>query len=111
MSNEEDKRTPPSYPSSTHPQPLTPVLTLPEFTIQPHPAKTNNPADLGQDPSQGSSGLVGSNPNALASIGPGIQVLTDEQARGLEKPKSREEVSLRNLGGDLVDGLLIGFSW
>lgn len=66
-----------------------------EFTIQPHPAKTNNPADLGQDPSQGSQGLVGSNPNALASTGPGIQVLTDEQARGLEKPKSREEVSCR----------------
>ncbi|GHJ86962.1 hypothetical protein NliqN6_3364 [Naganishia liquefaciens] len=70
MSNEEDK----------------------QFSIQPHPAKTNNPADLGQDPSQGSSGLVGSNPNAMASTGPGIQVLTDEQARGLEKPKSREEL-------------------
>ena len=36
---------------------------------------------------------MGSNPNALAGTGPGIQMLTDEQARGLEKPKSREEVS------------------
>jgi hypothetical protein len=63
-----------------------------EFTIQPHPAKTNNPSDLGQDPSA-SAGLVGSSPNALESTGPGLQVLSDEQARGLETPKSREEVS------------------
>ncbi|KAI5451718.1 hypothetical protein NCC49_001367 [Naganishia albida] len=62
-----------------------------QFTIQPHPATTNNPSDLGQDPSA-SSGLVGSSPNALESTGPGLQVLSDEQARGLEKPKSREEL-------------------
>ncbi|KAJ9092424.1 hypothetical protein QFC21_006806 [Naganishia friedmannii] len=67
-----------------------------QFTIQPHPAKTNNPADLTQDPS-GRGGLLGTNPNALVggvATGPGLQVLSDEQARGLEKPKGREELDL-----------------
>ncbi|KAJ9127349.1 hypothetical protein QFC24_000756 [Naganishia onofrii] len=72
------------------------IIPSEQFTIQPHPAKTNNPADLTQDPS-GAGGLTGSNPNALVggvATGPGLQVLSDEQARGLEKPKGREEVSL-----------------
>ncbi|KAJ9114253.1 hypothetical protein QFC22_005705 [Naganishia vaughanmartiniae] len=84
-----------------------------QFTIQPHPAKTNNPADLTQDPS-GGGGLLGTNPNALVggvATGPGLQVLSDEQARGLEKPKGREEVERVDLafggGNEIRQGRII----
>ena len=64
------------------------------FTIQPHPAKDNdptpNPSGLQDDPEQ-SGGLRASNPNAMAGAGPVI--LDNETASNLEQPKSREEVS------------------
>jgi hypothetical protein len=65
------------------------------FSIQPHPAKDNhptpNPSGLQDDPEK-SGGLRASNPNAMA--GPGPVILDQAMAEGLEKPKSREEVSL-----------------
>ena len=72
------------------------------FSIQPHPAKDNqpgqNPSGLQDDPEQ-SGGLRASNPNAMAGAGPVI--LDNETANSLEQPKSREEVrQRRDLGSD-----------
>ncbi|CAK9784208.1 hypothetical protein CC85DRAFT_281763 [Cutaneotrichosporon oleaginosum] len=60
-----------------------------QFTIQPHPAKTNDPRDLVSD--------VAGQANVFNT--PGIQQLPDNVAQGLEKPKTREE--LQALGKDL----------
>lgn len=60
------------------------LANVPEFTIQPHPATTNDPRDLQRD-------LQGGAPNAFNT--PGLQMPNAEQAQNLEKPKSREEVS------------------
>ena len=66
-----------------------------EFNILPHPAKTNNPADLISEPgTQG--GLQGAGPNAYNAKGP--HVPDQAIAEGLEKPKTRDEVSLRGFG-------------
>ncbi|WWD22722.1 hypothetical protein CI109_107215 [Kwoniella shandongensis] len=58
------------------------------FNILPHPAKTNNPADL-QDPAQ-HGGLQSASANAYNAKGP--HVPSKEVAEGLEKPKSRDEL-------------------
>ena len=62
-----------------------------EFNILPHPAKTNNPADLQDDPAA-HGGLQGAGPNAYNAKGP--MVPSQEIAEGLEKPKTRDEVRL-----------------
>jgi len=61
-----------------------------EFGILPHPAKTNNPADLQSDPRE-HGGLQGAGANAYTAKGP--HVPSQEIAEGLEKPKTRDEVS------------------
>lgn len=59
-----------------------------EFGILPHPAKTNNPADLQDPATQG--GLQSSGTNVFNAKGP--HVPSQEIAQGLEAPKSRDEV-------------------
>ena len=66
------------------------MLTLSEFNILPHPAKTNNPSDLNQEPEE-RGGLQSASANAYNARGP--HVPEKEIAEGLEAPKSREEVS------------------
>lgn len=66
------------------------AILISEFNILPHPAKTNNPADLIAEPgTQG--GLQSASANAYNAKGP--HVPSEEIAKGLEAPKSREEVS------------------
>lgn len=65
-------------------------LHLLAFNILPHPAKTNNPADLAGDPGE-HGGLQSSSANAFNAKPPYIP--SKEIAEGLEKPKTREEVS------------------
>ena len=60
-----------------------------EFNILPHPAKTNNPADLTSEPGE-HGGLQSASANAYNARGP--HVPSKEVAQGLEEPKSREEV-------------------
>lgn len=67
------------------------TLTFAAFTIQPHPATTNNPADLTSDPAE-SGGLQSSSANAYNAKQP--HVPEAGVAQQLEQPKSREEVSL-----------------
>lgn len=65
------------------------LANRPEFTIQPHPAKTNDPRDLQRE-------LAGDGPQTGAANvfnTPGIQLPNAQQAQNLEQPKSREEVS------------------
>jgi hypothetical protein len=69
------------------PSPRSPPV---EFGILPHPAKTNNPADLQSDPKE-HGGLQGAGANAYTARGP--HVPSQEIAEGLEKPKTRDEVS------------------
>ncbi|TXT15562.1 hypothetical protein VHUM_00065 [Vanrija humicola] len=70
--------------------------TPPEFTIQPHPATTNNPADLAQGKT---AGLVSDAAQAFNT--PGVQQLSDKTASGLEQPKTREQV--RCVDTDIAD--------
>ncbi|ORX35058.1 hypothetical protein BD324DRAFT_633767 [Kockovaella imperatae] len=60
-----------------------------QFNILPHPAKTNNPADLVSDPA-GQGGLQGSGPNAFNAKEPHIP--SQAVAQGLEQPKTRDEL-------------------
>ncbi|KAM0749485.1 hypothetical protein T439DRAFT_327172 [Meredithblackwellia eburnea MCA 4105] len=70
-----------------------------QFTIQPHPAKTNNPADLVSGGNAESTPGLGGAPN-LAHLHQGNplegkggpHVVSKEIAEGLEKPKTREEL-------------------
>lgn len=62
-----------------------------EFGILPHPAKTNNPSDLNSEPAT-QGGLQSASANAYNARGP--HVPTEDVAEGLEKPKSRDEVSV-----------------
>ena len=66
------------------------IADTPAFNILPHPAKTNNPADLDSEPAA-HGGLQSAGMNAYNAKGP--HVVSDEVAKGLEEPKSREEVS------------------
>ncbi|EIW72932.1 hypothetical protein TREMEDRAFT_20279, partial [Tremella mesenterica DSM 1558] len=59
------------------------------FGILPHPAKTNNPADLNQEPKEG-GGLQGGSANAYDL--PGVYIPDAQIANSLEKPKSSDEV-------------------
>jgi len=58
-----------------------------QFTIQPHPAKDNNPASL--QPGNGSQLAPG------VTSAPGPQVLSNETANSLEQPLSHEELQKR----------------
>lgn len=64
------------------------LANVPEFTIQPHPAKTNDPRDLQRELAGG--GSQGGAANVFNT--PGLNVPSAQVAEGLEKPKSREEV-------------------
>ncbi|WVQ82850.1 hypothetical protein IAT38_004985 [Cryptococcus sp. DSM 104549] len=59
------------------------------FNILPHPAKTNNPADLQGEPGE-RGGLQSASANAYNAKGPHIP--SKEVAEGLEKPKTRDEL-------------------
>ncbi|KAJ7319037.1 hypothetical protein B0H14DRAFT_2783534 [Mycena olivaceomarginata] len=63
----------------------------PTFSIQPHPAKTNDPADL--QPEQ--TGGLASNPNEAIFHARDPHVPTKEVLEGLDKPLSREELQAR----------------
>ncbi|KAJ7040703.1 hypothetical protein C8F04DRAFT_948235 [Mycena alexandri] len=62
-----------------------------QFSIQPHPAKSNDPADL-QPPQTG--GLA-SNPNEQAFHARDPHVPSQQVMAGLEQPASREELQAR----------------
>ncbi|KAJ7176683.1 hypothetical protein C8R46DRAFT_1213270 [Mycena filopes] len=62
-----------------------------QFSIQPHPAKSNDPADL-QPPQTG--GLA-SNPNEQAFHARDPHVPSQQVMAGLEQPASREELKAR----------------
>ncbi|EIW75962.1 hypothetical protein CONPUDRAFT_111803 [Coniophora puteana RWD-64-598 SS2] len=64
-----------------------------QFTIQPHPAKTNNPSDL-VDPPQPGAGL-NSNPEMQAHHARQPHVPSQDILNSLEQPKSREELRAR----------------
>lgn len=66
------------------------LASLLAFNILPHPAKTNNPADLTGEPAE-HGGLQSASANAYNAKPPYIP--SKEIAEGLEKPKTREEVS------------------
>ncbi|KAJ7678131.1 hypothetical protein DFH06DRAFT_1167949 [Mycena polygramma] len=61
------------------------------FSIQPHPAKTNDPADLQQE----QTGGLASNPNAGAFHARDPHVPSQQVMAGLEKPASKEELEAR----------------
>lgn len=65
------------------------VTNRPEFTIQPHPATTNDPRDLQRELAGGGSQQGGA-PNIFNA--PGAYIPSSETTAGLEKPKSRQEV-------------------
>ncbi|KAL7420367.1 hypothetical protein Q5752_005337 [Cryptotrichosporon argae] len=60
-----------------------------KFSILPHPAKTNNPADLQSEPGA-HGGLQAAGASAYNAKGP--YVPSQAIAEGLEQPKSREEL-------------------
>ncbi|KAN0125836.1 hypothetical protein V8E52_001043 [Russula decolorans] len=59
------------------------------FTIQPHPAKTNDPADLTGGPQAGTEAYQ----KALHARDPHIP--SEETLKSVEKPKTREELRAR----------------
>ncbi|KAF8496350.1 hypothetical protein JB92DRAFT_2990442 [Gautieria morchelliformis] len=63
-----------------------------QFTILPHPAKTNDPRDL--EPPQPGAGLT-SKPEIAAHHAHGPQILKEDIVNSLEKPISREELRKR----------------
>ncbi|TDL20348.1 hypothetical protein BD410DRAFT_791155 [Rickenella mellea] len=65
-----------------------------QFTIQPHPAKTNNPADL--EPPQLGAGL-NNKPEFSAHQTPGPYVPSAAIASNIEPPASREEMRARQV--------------
>ncbi|PVF96980.1 hypothetical protein CPB86DRAFT_786469 [Serendipita vermifera] len=61
------------------------------FHILPHPAKTNDPADLRRE-----NNPIGSVMSSIAQLGnKGPHILGDEQKKGLEEPLSRDELRRR----------------
>ncbi|KAF8347537.1 hypothetical protein F5887DRAFT_34726 [Amanita rubescens] len=74
--------------------PTPPCDSGPTFSTLPHPAKTNNPADLNQPGRRQDEGLV--DPlSAIFSAPPGPVIPDEETVRNLEKPLSREELKAR----------------
>jgi len=66
----------------------------PSYSIQPHPAKSNDPADL-QQPSQPGGGLATSNPMA-AHHARDPHIPSQQIQNNMEKPLSREELQARS---------------
>ncbi|KAI0821468.1 hypothetical protein BC629DRAFT_1461213 [Irpex lacteus] len=64
-----------------------------QFSIQPHPARTNDPRDL--EPPQVGGGL-NSNPEQQAFHTPGPYIPKQELTQNLEKPKGRDELRARS---------------
>ncbi|KAH7890449.1 hypothetical protein F5I97DRAFT_31991 [Phlebopus sp. FC_14] len=64
-----------------------------QFTILPHPAKTNNPADL-LEPSRPGADVIG-NPGIMAHNARGPHVPSQQILSNLEAPKGREELKKR----------------
>ncbi|KAF7760256.1 hypothetical protein Agabi119p4_10932 [Agaricus bisporus var. burnettii] len=62
------------------------------FNILPHPAKTNDPADL-QQPSEETGGLQSSQGAYSAFQTPGPVKLNPENLKDLPPPKTKEELS------------------
>ncbi|PFH48571.1 hypothetical protein AMATHDRAFT_103867, partial [Amanita thiersii Skay4041] len=66
------------------------------FTILPHPAKSNDPADLDPaHPGAGTGGGLKSNPLGAVFNSPGPFIPSEEMASSLEKPLSREELQAK----------------
>ncbi|KAJ6466855.1 hypothetical protein C8R45DRAFT_839032 [Mycena sanguinolenta] len=63
----------------------------PTFSIQPHPAKTNDPADLAPE----QTGGLASNPNEQAFHARDPHVPSTQVMASLEKPATREELQAR----------------
>ncbi|KAF8586748.1 hypothetical protein K439DRAFT_1340166 [Ramaria rubella] len=63
-----------------------------QFTIQPHPAKTNDPRDL--EPPQPGAGL-NNKPEIAAHHAHGPQIPNEAIVSNLEQPASREELKRR----------------
>jgi len=65
-----------------------------KFTIQPHPAKSNDPADVvNQDPQPGGGLNSDANIGALKATGPFVP--DEEMKANMEQPKSRAELRAR----------------
>ncbi|KAI0254506.1 hypothetical protein BJV78DRAFT_1184735 [Lactifluus subvellereus] len=64
-----------------------------QFTIQPHPAKTNNPADLTGGPQSGCGLDSQSGARIFHARDPHIP--SEDIVKGLEQPKTREELHAR----------------
>ncbi|KAF8632643.1 hypothetical protein AX17_004776 [Amanita inopinata Kibby_2008] len=64
------------------------------FSILPHPAKSNNPADL-NPPNAGADSGEGKNPLSAIFNAPGPFIPSQEMASNLDKPLSREELQAR----------------
>ncbi|KZS89144.1 hypothetical protein SISNIDRAFT_459131 [Sistotremastrum niveocremeum HHB9708] len=63
-----------------------------QFSTQPHPAKTNNPADLA--PAQPGQGM-GYDENAIAFNTPGPYIPGDQVKSSLGQPQTRDELRAR----------------
>ncbi|KAI0343827.1 hypothetical protein BDW22DRAFT_1483801 [Trametopsis cervina] len=64
-----------------------------QFSIQPHPAKTNDPQDL-QPPQEG--GGLNSNHAYQTFQAPGPMIPNQQQLNSLGKPAGRDELSARS---------------
>ncbi|KAJ7054103.1 hypothetical protein C8F01DRAFT_1259855 [Mycena amicta] len=82
---------PDSKPAAASDSASAPAGEEPTFSIQPHPAKTNNPADL--LPEQ--TGGLASNPNEAVFHARDPHVPSAQILAGLEQPLSREELQKR----------------
>ncbi|KIM24882.1 hypothetical protein M408DRAFT_331550 [Serendipita vermifera MAFF 305830] len=67
----------------------------PTFGILPHPAKTNNPADLNRPRAGEEMPSVGDRMSQLASSGPGPHIMSDKQKTSIGEPLTREELRKR----------------
>ncbi|TFY51493.1 hypothetical protein EVG20_g10977 [Dentipellis fragilis] len=66
-----------------------------QFTIQPHPATTNDPADL-EHPGQQLGGGLNSGNNPAVYMAPGPQIPTRDVSEALPPPAGSEELAARS---------------
>jgi hypothetical protein len=66
-----------------------------QCSIQPHPAKSNDPADLNR-PQEGSGGGLGSSNPMAAFNTPGPYIPSNEIQNSLENPMGRDEMQARS---------------
>jgi len=67
----------------------------PTFSIQPHPAKTNDPADLNPNPAPQPGGGLQSSQAYQAHHATGPFIPDQQMMASLEQPKTREELHAR----------------